>query len=306
MDQVRQPSPVPTQPSPAPQPNYDQILSELYEQVRHLSSQNQELRQAFQVIQTTGPEPKIMLPEKFSGRHSELRNFISAVKNVFELQPNRYRSARSQTGLIGSLCTGDALSWYRMLQESNSPHLQHFDNFVAEMAAHFGDPYVQDHARRQLLSLQQGRQSASSYSAKFRRIASDAAFDDQSLCYHFERGLNPDVRRAIAVNDQDFDTLSELIKYAIRVDNRLFESTRQETRTFASGSRGPVPMEIGAMTITPHKKLSDTERADRLKKGLCLYCGKPGHLARSCPNKKTQHRIASVKVDSPATIPKNV
>jgi hypothetical protein len=239
-----------------------------------------------------------MLPEKFSGRHSELRNFISAVKNVFELQPTRYASDRSKTGLIGSLCTGDALSWYRSLQETESDSLQDFFSFINDMTAYFGDPYVQDNARRQLLTLQQGRQSASSYAAKFRRIAADTAFDDHALRYHFERGLSMDVKRAIAVNDKSFDSLSELIKYAIKVDNRLFEAARQAPPPPVTSSRGPTPMEIGAVT-TGKKKLTDAERALRMGKGLCLYCGKPGHLARACPNKSRERIAAATTSQSP-------
>jgi hypothetical protein len=33
------------------------------------------------------------------------------------------------------------------------------------------------------------------------------------------------------------------------------------------------------------KKLSEQERAARLREGHCLYCGGVGHMAAQCPNK---------------------
>lgn len=281
-------SPIPEQhPDLSPMALAQQV-QQLSQQLNTLAAENVQLHHMIQSRNSNanGPEPKIMLPEKFNGRHSELRNFISAIRNVFDLQPSRYNADRSKTGLIGSLCVGDALSWYRTLQENDSPLLQNFNDFVTEFFAHFGDPYVQDNARRQLLSLSQGRQSASAYAAKFRRIASDTGFDDQSLRYHFERGLNQDVRKAIAVNDQEFEQLTDFIKYSIRVDNRLYESSRlfvQSTPNY----RGPTPMEIGRLDANEARKLTSSEKEHRMKNALCLYCGKPNHIARSCPNKRS-------------------
>ncbi|OMJ20679.1 Retrotransposon-derived protein PEG10 [Smittium culicis] len=205
------------------------MVQQLNERINTLAAENQELRSRYEEIhrnqQPTGPvlEPKVMLPEKFTGKHPELRNFISAMRNVLELQPYRYQSDRSKTGLVGSLCLGDALSWYRNLQESESPLLHDFSSFTEDLRSNFGDPYFQENARRQLLLLSQGKSSASAYASRFRRIATDTDFNDATLCYHFERGLNLETRRAIAVNDQNFNSLDELIRYSTKIDNRLFE-----------------------------------------------------------------------------------
>ena len=44
-----------------------------------------------------------------------------------------------------------------------------------------------------------------------------------------------------------------------------------------------VPMEIGNTEV---KKLTKEEREECLKKGLCLRCREPGHIARNCPKGK--------------------
>jgi len=49
---------------------------------------------------------------------------------------------------------------------------------------------------------------------------------------------------------------------------------------------------------TGYGKLSEQERATRIREGLCLYCGKPGHMARHCPSKsKNPFGAASAYVE---------
>jgi hypothetical protein len=300
------------QQTPPPDP-VAQAYQELSDRINTLAAENQELHrmllEANHRPQHT-PEPKVVLPEKFSGKHSDLRNFLSSVSNIVELQPSRYGPDRAKTGLVGSLCLGDALSWYRTLQENSSPLLHDFREFLEEFKNQFGDPYFQENSRRQLLGLSQGKSSASAYASRFRRIASDTGFNDETLRYHFERGLSHEVRRAIAVNDQSFSTLDDTIKYAIKVDNRLFEFSKQEGQLSnpvraPTVALGPVPMEIGSVTTPVHPKfhkLTDEEKTRRRREGLCLYCGQPGHLAHSCPSKQTNLRVAATETEDPKNV----
>jgi Retrotransposon gag protein len=295
--------------------DFHALIQSLNIQINQLAADNQDIRARLQenLHAPRAPEPKLVLPEKFSGRHNELRNFISSVQNTFDLQPSRFHSDRVKTGFIGSLCHGDALTWYRSLQETDSALLYNYHNFIDEFKAYFGDPYFQENARRNLLQLSQGRTSASNYTAKFRRLAADTSFNDETLRYHYERGLSPNVQRAIAVNDKSFANVEELMKYAIKVDNRLFEFSRHGViLPNPSASDGPVPMEIGSIaTRRPgnsprapgyndqRQKLSTTEKDRRRTLGLCHYCGIAGHFSKSCPAKSSSSRISSIDVPDP-------
>ncbi len=46
----------------------------------------------------------------------------------------------------------------------------------------------------------------------------------------------------------------------------------------------PEPMQVGRLRLTAK------EKQDRLARGLCLYCGKPGHRAIRCPLKAGAHQ----------------
>lgn len=289
-------------------------MQSLSQQVEKLNNDNQHLKQILAqqqqpIVIENKKEPNVDLPDKFSGKQKDLRNFMACVTNIFELQSRTYNTDRRKTGLIGSLCTHDALNWYRSLQEQNSELLYNYDAFIEDMKEHFGDPHMAERAKKQLLELTQGKGSAASYAAKFRRIAADTGFNQETLCYHFERGLKSEVRRAIAVNDYEFDNLDDLVKYAIKVDNRIFEASDyfRPSNSFVSvtpaARRGPVPMEIGSVRV---KTLGDDEKKRRIRENLCLYCAEKGHIAQHCP-KKTSKKVTfnHGKISKEEQTPKN-
>jgi hypothetical protein len=57
-------------------------------------------------------EPWVSLPEKFDKDRTKLRDFVNQVRLVFRLQPHIYATEETQVGLIGSLLTETALSWF--------------------------------------------------------------------------------------------------------------------------------------------------------------------------------------------------
>ena len=54
------------------------------------------------------------------------------------------------------------------------------------------------------------------------------------------------------------------------------------SRYYNQSNSSAVPMEIDAAKVTISSKLSLEEKERRRKLGLCLYCGKPGHIAINC------------------------
>ncbi len=75
-------------------------------------------------------EPRVSLLEKFDGDRTKLRDFVNQVRLVFRLQPHRYTTEETQVGLIGTLLTGTALSWFSSLLEKDFPLLADLDKFL--------------------------------------------------------------------------------------------------------------------------------------------------------------------------------
>lgn len=263
------------------------MLLRLNEEMKMLRIQNEDLmRRAERHHPASRGSPKVLLPEKFTGKHSEFRNFLAAIQNVLEIQEDRYNNDRVKTGLVGSLCAQDALNWYRTLQEERSELLYNYDLFLDAFKSQFGDPYLKRNAKNQVVAMNQGRSSASAYAARFKRVAADSGFNDETLRYHFEEGLRDDVKRAISVNDEDFDSLETLIRYAIKVDNRLFQFRSEQpggtflTPRISGPGHGPTPMDLGAVQA---RRTKQDRPPGTNQRGACWTCGSTEHQARQCP-----------------------
>ena len=98
------------------------ILESFRDEIFYLKNRNHELQQQIQVQNSNYRhlDPKVKLPQLFSGSPSELRGFVNDISLVFERQPRTYPSndPRSRELLVGSLLTGSAKRWWNPIYES--------------------------------------------------------------------------------------------------------------------------------------------------------------------------------------------
>ena len=255
-------------------------------------------------------EPRVSLPDKFDGTRAKFRGFVNQIRLVTVLQPERYPTEESRVGLVGTLLTGQTLSWFAPLFEKRSPILSNFETFLEAFAEAFGEHDKARWATTKIRSLRQGARSASVYASDFRQLACDINWDEEALMSQFYWGLRDDVKDLL-LSLPDPQTLNEAISQAVKCDNRLFQR-RQDQRTRHQTTRHGATM--SASSLNSHletedmqidaarvRSLTPEEKKRRMEEGLCLYCGEEGHKAGNCP-KKQNRRI--VKTRS-AVIPEN-
>jgi len=295
----------------------DQIMDIL----QQLRQENLQLRQQMNTLQHHStsvnprpiPTPKISLPDKFDGSRRNLRAFLNQVRLVVRMQPDRYPDDERQVGLLGSLLTGPASNWFAPLLERDSPLLRNFEAFVTDLEATFGDTDRIRSAKGKLRNLRQGNRPASQYASEFRLIAGDTNWNDDALMAQFRIGLNDDVKDLLLTMEDPLD-LQQLITHAVKCDNRLFER-RMERNGKANMSRTPATLRFSQTVTTPTpppsrptpqqylppgdpmqldtvriKHLTPAEKQRRRQENLCLYCGKPNHIASNCPEKPSLPR----------------
>jgi hypothetical protein len=83
-------------------------------------------------------EPRVSLPEKFDGTRSKFQGFVNQIWLIFQLQLRQYPTGAFQVGLIGTLLSRAALSWFVPLLEKKSSLLEDLDDFFAEFNDMFG------------------------------------------------------------------------------------------------------------------------------------------------------------------------
>ena len=213
-----------------------------------------------------------------------------------------------------SFFEGAAFSWFQPLLTADPEHLlQSFEQFATRLLRTFGDSFLKENAEDRLLELRQTG-AVAAFSSEFRRLAAHVGINEAGLVAIFRRGLKPSIQDELAKIPDHFDSVAALTEVAIRIDQRMF--ARQHSRRAPDSrsdfprrvvARPPVhpapvhvhhdqsvPMEIGS--VNRFKPLSNEEKDRRRREGLCMYCGKPGHVALRCPAKRPSQRAAATKM----------
>jgi len=290
-----------TNPTNRPAPTTEELLETLRIQVAELQS-----KLASQVSNgSTFKEPKIPTPDKFNGNKKDFKNFKASVTNVIKLQPSRFGSEEVKILFIGTLLTGDALTWFRTL----TTYPTTLNDFWTQLGNVFGDPCAEWSARDALKKLKQGKMSCVAYTTKFAHHSLETGYNNEALYQMYHDGLNDSIKDALAQAVNVPEDLANFVEFCIKIDNRQYSrrmekssgtsfGTNQQTRLLnkpayrpvervnhqTSQSNGPTPMQLDAVFPTPGP-LPKEEKERRRNLGLCLYCGNSGHLAKSCPKK---------------------
>ena len=147
---------------------------------------------------------------------------MNQVQLITILQLQRYRTDVTCVGLVGTLLTGQALSWFAPLFEKNVAILSNFEAFLGAFSEVLGEHGKTHSATTKICNLCQGTRSASNYTSEFWQLACDINWDEPALISQFYFGLQDGVKDLL-LTLPDRLTLDEAINQAMKCDNRLFE-----------------------------------------------------------------------------------
>lgn len=267
-------------------------VSELTETIRRMETERNLLSTATGRSSVT-PEPRINNPPNYSGEPTECRSFIIQCEVIFSLQPLTYASDSAKVAFVISLLTGRAREWATAVWAAKAACCMEFASFKAEFVKIFDRSALGKEASRLLAALHQGRRSVADFAIEFCTLAASSKWNDAALAARFTEGLEDEIRDEMYAHDLP-EHLDELVDLAIRLDNRRDLRRRARASTFLpfvnpvsafSGSDTPVPLSAPELMQLGRYRLSAEEKQKHLSIGLCLYCGRPGHFASSCPAK---------------------
>jgi hypothetical protein len=303
-------------------------ISDILSRLQLLENENNHLRRSATPVPVQAPsapsaptgsnEPRIAPPSHFTGDPKTYRTFINQLELVFMLNPSRYPNGAMKVGTAATYCSGVASTWFNTYLENYDLYyevLNDWEKFKVLFKSTFGpiDPAVT--AAHEIRNLSQRNGPISVYASRFLQLRSDLDWNESALLYQFKSGLSNEIKDLLLHHDIP-DDLDSMVKLAVRIDGRLTEHRQEKNRrtfpsrpnngnssTPASNFTPPRPnhsyapprptgdmMDVDSVKRGP---LTPQEREHRFKNGLCIVCGKAGHIKMNCPQRRQVNAVST-------------
>jgi len=182
-------------------------------------------------------EPEANAPDVFNGKHPEkLNQFLFQCEQVFLIQASRFHSDELKVRYMISFLRDGALDAVRPLSTGNkdSEELATHDSFVKFLKASFGDPDEKGTTRRKFKELVQTG-TAADYFAKVREYVAILEWPHNGpVVDRVLEGLSSELKDDLAHVNQDFESIEELQKFVIPLDNRLRARQAEKKKELAT------------------------------------------------------------------------
>lgn len=262
--------------------------------------------------------PKARFPDPTKYSHEDPRGYVSFRLNLnskLAIDRDTFRTEEEKVYYAFDRLTGVAarrmIPWIRAKQDARQLTL---DGFIAEMDSAFDDPQRREKALVRVNSMKQGQKDLSSFLGEFNEALTDAGglfWDDEQKKTLLQVAINIQLMSAMIGRERkpsyegycdQLRAVDEDLKQVNRIQSRRARTTRMYS---APAARDPnqmdwQPSQVNATrTNQPRREYWGTpeEIAQRRKEGLCLKCGRKGHLVRDCraPTNRQLAKIAAAK-----------
>jgi hypothetical protein len=253
-------------------------------------------------------------PEPYKGERSNFKNFVTQLSLKFSSNPAVFTSESAKIIYASSYLRGAAYTWIAPKIDATSGTLPYltYGEFLEDLQASFDDPDSYATSERALQSLKQEGSCANYYTQFISLISKLCWSDSPPIISMFKAGLKDSVKDALVTQRPPMDSLANFAKHCIELDNAHY-SRQLEKKAIPGNTKAKPPVKHSSLNQTPqssHPPAATTpptqsmgepmqldsaqkakNKAERLAKGLCLYCGKAGHYANKCPNKKSRPQV---------------
>lgn len=256
------------------------------------------------------PRSKLDVPE-FSGVKKDYAEFKAQLQIKLVTDSAEYQDEQTACAYIISKLKGPAFHQVYPRIKDGRYTGQTAVELIKLLDLIYEDPHRQETATREIMALRQKNRPFSDFMADFRRLEGDGDFNETALKATLTGAISDELRAATIHHDTSgsFESFVELLSNLdgkMRAATELQRSFTQRTAgsnlrynqsTIAAPPATPQPSSPitqtttyggDAMDLSSARRgpLTPEERAYRLANALCLYCGKPGHVSRTCTNRR--------------------
>ena len=218
-----------------------------------------------------GSRQKVEIPEFNGSMKENVVDWIFICEQCFRIAGTTNDYVKVATA--GSRCRGVALSWYRGLA-MRLPDMD-WETLKTWLVRRFEPINKSQKLRCQLDALVQGK-SIEEYVDKFSEISNRLTdMSEEDRLHFFVRGLNQKTRSEVGYKNPE--NVEQAINFACEYERHF---ARAE-----SVPRGD-PMEVNRIGGAPFRKNTQQPKSQAKRRIHCFVCGKAGHMARECADRK--------------------
>jgi hypothetical protein len=246
---------------------------------------------------TSRSEIKVKSPENFDGKPEHVNQWLGSVKRYLDINNHIYHDdERKVLFALSYMQDGPAESWVEdftndtvtIVTSGQAKGYGTFAAFRQLIINDFGPANTTASAMQDLTKLKQANcGSLTDYISEFKLLAGRAGITQvESYQYFFHKGINQGLMRSI-LQDELPTTNQDLIKKALSKQanfeemtnlRNIFSGGNSKKNSMPKKSRFHDSKDPNAMEVD---RLSEQERADHFKKGLCFNCHEPGHKSNN-------------------------
>ena len=255
----------------------------------------------------------------FAGKRETLEKFLETIGLHLILnwvKDDEDKIAFTLTYLEG----GDADSWRavflkRSVTAGGEPNFGKWNDFLRGLRNSFKLSDKEGDALDEIIWMRQGNTSIEDHVAKFKVLLADSRVtqDSPAALDYFQKSIRVPLLKKILDWDNVPETLPEWYKKALKIDNDYHKVQQIIKRDRPKKEEGKPwwnfwkekdknAMDIDVITKV-YKTMTDKEKTEPMKKGLCFWCRKGGHLSQDCPEKKGKAMTSQPTATTPAPTP---